>query len=194
MPRRILIIQGHPHTTGRHFCHAIADAYAQGAEATGNIVRRLNIADMHPGPMQNPEEFHEAPSDQMLKAQDAVRDATHLVFVFPIWLGTMPAMLKAFLEQLARNGFALGDAGKGRVPRPMLKGRSARVIATMGMPAFAYRLWFLNGGIGVLKRAILGLCGVSPVRQTTIGSIEAISDEERQHWLTRIEKLGRSAR
>lgn len=193
MAKRILIIQGHPHGNGQHFCHALADAYASGAETAGNVVQRLDVADLRPDLMQDPEDFHSAPNDVMLKAQDAVRDATHLVFVFPIWLGTMPAMLKAFLEQLARNGFALGDAGRGRIPKPMLGGRSARVIATMGMPALAYRIWFLNSGISVLRRAILGLCGVAPIRQTTIGGLGAIDAKDRQRWLARVEKLGRSA-
>lgn len=193
MAKRILIIQGHPHATGQHFCHALADAYANGAEAAGNVVQRLDVSEMHPALMEDPEDFYEPPCESMQKAQDAVRDATHLVFVFPIWLGTMPAMLKAFLEQLARNEFALGDAGKGRTPKPMLRGRSARIIATMGMPALAYRVWFLNSGISVLKRAILGLCGVAPIRQTTIGGLGAINEADRRKWLVRVEKLGRSA-
>ena len=29
--RRILIIQGHPDASQRHFCHALAQAYAEGA-------------------------------------------------------------------------------------------------------------------------------------------------------------------
>ena len=39
-------------------------------------------------------------------AQQDVGWAQHLVFVFPLWLGDMPALLKAFLEQIARPGFA----------------------------------------------------------------------------------------
>ena len=194
MAKRIVIIQGHPHGSGQHYCHALADAYAQGAAKGGHVVKRLDVAEIDPPNMRDPGDFHTAPSETIVQAQQAVRDSTHLVFVFPIWLGTMPAMLKAFMEQLSRNGFALGDAGIGKIPKPMLTGKSARIIVTMGMPGIAYRVWYLNSGVSVLKRAILGLCGVHPVRQTTIGGIEAIGDEGRRKWLRKVEKLGRSGR
>ena len=42
--RRILIIQGHPDPAGRHFGHALADAYAEGAMAAGHEVRRIEVA------------------------------------------------------------------------------------------------------------------------------------------------------
>ena len=64
---------------------------------------------------------------------------------FPLWLGSLPALLKAFLEQVLRPGFAF-DTGKAFSGR--LKGRSARVIVTMGMPAWVYRLWFHARGTG----------------------------------------------
>ena len=42
----------------------------------------------------------------MQKAQRAIASAEHIVIFFPLWLGTMPALLKAFLEQVLRPGFA----------------------------------------------------------------------------------------
>jgi Flavodoxin-like fold len=40
MPRRLTIVQGHPDPAGNRLCHALADAYATGAEAAGHEVRR----------------------------------------------------------------------------------------------------------------------------------------------------------
>ncbi|KAB2703138.1 hypothetical protein D7I41_21325 [Ochrobactrum sp. MH181795] len=44
------------------------------------------------------------------------RIAKQIVFVFPLWLGTIPASLKAFLKLVMRLGvaFACPEAGKGR--------------------------------------------------------------------------------
>ncbi len=53
----------------------------------------------------------------------------------------MPALLKAFLEQVFRPGFALICNGH-RFPQKGLVGKSARVV-TMGMPVFWYR-WFFR--------------------------------------------------
>ena len=44
LTRQIAIIQGHPDPAGHHFCHALADAYAKGAEAAGHQVQRIEIA------------------------------------------------------------------------------------------------------------------------------------------------------
>ncbi|MFP5404050.1 MAG: flavodoxin family protein, partial [Gammaproteobacteria bacterium] len=36
MSTRILLLQGHPDALQTHFCHALADAYAEGAAAAGH--------------------------------------------------------------------------------------------------------------------------------------------------------------
>ena len=72
-----------------------------------------------------------------------------------------------------------------------LQGKSARVVATMGMPAIWYRWFFRAHGVRGLERNILGFCGISPVRETLIGLVEAKSPAARQKWLDRLEALGR---
>ncbi|TIT71390.1 MAG: flavodoxin family protein, partial [Mesorhizobium sp.] len=82
------------------------------------------------------------------EAAEAVVWAEHIVFVFPLWPGTVPAMLKAFLEQVMRPGTAFAYPQKGEgFAKPFLHGRSARLVVTMGMPAPVYRLWFLGHGL-----------------------------------------------
>lgn len=189
----ICIIQGHPDGAGGHFDHALADAYARGAEAAGRAVARLDVARIAPAPLGSRAEFEAEPEGAVAEARAAIRSAGHLVIVFPIWLGGMPSRLVAFFEQVARAGFALGE-GAGGWPEERLAGRSAHVIVTMGMPALAYRLWFLNSGVAVLKRLILGMAGVAPIRQTTIGGVEAMPDSARARWLARIEEAGRRGR
>jgi putative NADPH-quinone reductase len=44
MTKRILLIQGHPDAGARHLCHALADAYAEGARAAGHEVRTVDVA------------------------------------------------------------------------------------------------------------------------------------------------------
>ena len=71
-------------------------------------------------------------------------------------------LLKAFLEQALRPGFAFDESS--RMPRKLLKGRSARIVVTMGMPAFVYRWYFGAHGLRSLERNILGFCGIRPIR------------------------------
>lgn len=195
MADRICIIQGHPHDDPAHFCHALAEAYAEGARESGASIERVDVARIAPACMSDPADFLTTPEDpQMIAAREAILAADHLVIVFPLWLGTMPAMLKAFFEQMARGGFAIGESEGGGWPAKHLRGRSARIVVTMGMPGLAYRLWFLNAGVSNLKRMILGMSGIGPIRQTTIGAIGTLDQAGREKWLARVRDLGRSRR
>ena len=44
--RRILLIQGHPDPKGGHLCHALAQAYADGAAEAGHKLRRVEVAQL----------------------------------------------------------------------------------------------------------------------------------------------------
>ncbi|HUZ92140.1 MAG TPA: NAD(P)H-dependent oxidoreductase, partial [Methylocella sp.] len=98
MTRRIAIIQGHPDPAGGHFCHALANAYAQGAEAAGHQVLRIEIAQLNFPLLRTKEDFNSGSPPSTLKpAQDTIGNADQIVIIYPLWLGAMPAMLKAFL-------------------------------------------------------------------------------------------------
>ena len=117
-----------------------------------------------------------------------------MVIVFPLWLGDMPARLKGFFEQALRPGFAIGEAAPGRLWKKLLKGRSARIIVTMGMPAFFYRLYYRSHSVKSLRRNILEFCGFSPVGTTLIGTVEDRSPGVREAWLAKMRLLGAAAR
>lgn len=125
-------------------------------------------------------------------AQAAIGWSEHVALFFPLWLGDMPALVKGFLEQVARPGFALGK-GSGGLGQKLLGGRSARVIVTLGMPAPVYRWYFLAHSVRSLERNILGFVGFSPVKRTLIGSVESMSDERRARWLREMRSLGEDA-
>lgn len=192
---RIVILQGHPDPAGGHFCHALADAYAEGAASAGHEVRRVETASLDFPILRTKEDFEtSATPPALLDAQEAILWANHLVLVYPLWLGTMPASFKAFLEQLLRPGFAFGGEDKAKPWRTRLKGRSVRVVVTMGMPAFFYRTWFGAHSLKSLERNILGFCGFRPIRDSVIGGVESGDGGQRRKWLARMAALGRKGR
>jgi putative NADPH-quinone reductase len=67
--------------------------------------------------------------------------AEHLVIIHPLWIGAMPALLKAFFEQALWPRFAMALTPNGGWNK-LLSGRSARAVVRMGMPAFVYRWYF----------------------------------------------------
>lgn len=190
-PRRILVIDGHPDPAGDHYCHALSAAYADGARSAGHTVDLLRIAELDFPVLRSPEEWlHGSPPPAIAAAQQRIGAAEHLVIIYPLWLGDVPALLKAFLEQVLRPGFALDQADKG-FPRKLLAGRSARVIVTMGMPGIAYRLYYRAHSLKSLERNILRFVGVAPVETTVIGGVGDIAT--REDWLERMRHLGENA-
>jgi putative NADPH-quinone reductase len=191
---RILLIQGHPDPKGRHFGQALAQAYADGAAEAGHALRRIDVAQLDFPLLRSADDWEHGSLPAVLKpAQDDIGWAQHLVVFFPLWLGDMPALLKAFLEQVARPGFAFHDDGNGGFGKKGLEGRSARVVVTMGMPALVYRYFFRAHSLKSLERNVLGFVGIAPVHETLIGMVERMPAQERERWLDKLRALGRKA-
>jgi putative NADPH-quinone reductase len=194
VPRTIAIIQGHPDPAGGHLCHALADSYAAGAAGVGHQIRRIELAAIDIPFLRAKAEFEGGPLPPSLAhAAEAIRAADHIVLIFPLWLGTMPALVKAFLEQVMRPGIAFEYQKKGW-PKKLLKGRSARVIVTMGMPALLYRWFYFGHALRSLKRNILSFAGIGPVRQSLFGMVEGAKPERVRRWLDRMRALGAGGR
>lgn len=189
---RIAIIQGHPDPAGHHLCHALADAYAEGAAL--HEVQRIEVARLEFPWLRTKQEFERGALPQALgPAQQAIAAADHLLIVYPLWLGTMPALLKAFFEQVFRPGFAL-DYGAGGWPKKRFGRKTARIVVTMGMPALVYRWYFLAHSLKSLERNILRFSGIHPIRESLFGMVEAAGETKRRRWLAKMRALGAAAR
>ncbi|GAB4088465.1 NAD(P)H-dependent oxidoreductase [Hydrogenophaga soli] len=197
MSRHILLIEGHPDAARRHLNHVLADAYCQGAVEAGHSVRRLWVAELDFALLRSQREWESTPVPLGLRqAQADIAWAQHLVLLFPLWLGDMPALLKGFLEQVARPDFAFKPdpaqpgnpfAAKG------LSGRSARVVVTMGMPAALYRWFYRAHSVKSLERNILGFVGIAPVNSTLVGQVDKLGSAGVARWERRLRQLGRDA-
>jgi putative NADPH-quinone reductase len=185
---KIAVIQGNPDPAGGHFGHALAAAYADAARVAGHEVRTIEVAKLEFPLLRASGDWQQAAPQSIRESQEILKWAQHLFIVFPLWMGDMPALLKAFFEQALRPGFAFGEARPGRLPKKLLNGRSAHIVVTMGMPAFFYRIYYRSHSVKNLKRNILEFVGVSPVRTTLIGMVEGKA-ETRSAWLARMAKL-----
>ncbi|WP_239700581.1 NAD(P)H-dependent oxidoreductase [Massilia sp. 9096] len=136
----VLVVQGHPDRQRYHLCHALVQAYAEGARAAGHDVELIEPAHLRFPLLSSRAEWeHGTLPPQLCAAQESIRRADHLVFVYPLWLGDMPAMLEGFLEQVARPRMFVTMVDGKPVPTRLLQGRSARLVISTGMPGLAYR-------------------------------------------------------
>ncbi|MBL8388048.1 MAG: NAD(P)H-dependent oxidoreductase [Hydrogenophaga sp.] len=193
-PSRILIVDGHPDVSSRHLVHTLVDAYAEGALAAGHEVRRVDVGALDFPLLRSAADWeHGVLPDTLKAAQDDIAWSQHIVLCFPLWMGDMPALLKGFLEQVARPGFAFHRDEQNPFGKKALGGRSARIVVTMGMPALLYRWYFRAHSIKSLERNILGFVGIAPVHETLIGLVDGLGEKGVAQWCAKLGKLGRQA-
>lgn len=190
---RILLIDGHPDPDPARYVHALAHAYAEGAAAARHEVRRVRVADLDFPVLRTQRQYREeAVVPAIRETQESLAWAEHVAIFYPLWLGDVPAWFKAFLEQLLRPDFAFRYPRRG-FPQPLLGGRSARVVVTMGTPAPIYAHIYRAHSLKSLERNILRFCGLGPVRHTIIGMVDG-GWTPRARYLDDMRALGARAR
>ena len=190
---RIAIVVGNPMPDS--YCEALGEAYRRGAESAGHEAKLLTLAKMNFDPVLREGYRRAQPLEpDLLVARQALLASEHWVLVFPLWCGDMPAILKGFIERVLQPDLLAIQASGGKASWKIFKGKSARIVMTMGMPGWFYRWYYGAHALKLLKRNILHFCGVAPVRATIHGMIEGVSDDRRKEWLREIEALGHQAR
>jgi putative NADPH-quinone reductase len=187
--RRILVIDGHPDSRAGRFVHACAQAYMEAAAEAGHQVKAIRVAELGFDWLKTNEDLaHGEPPRVIRSAQEDFAWCDHLVIVYPLWLGSMPALLKAFFEQLLRPGFAFKSDADGKLPKKLLTGKSARIVVTMGMPSIFYKWVYRAHSLKSLERNILAFVGFGPIRASVIGGVEG-NVKTRERWLQRLRQF-----
>ncbi|NHN32168.1 NAD(P)H-dependent oxidoreductase [Paenibacillus agricola] len=189
MRSKIAIINGHPYS--QSYCTALSEAYTKGAIASGANVRSIHVGALAFEPSLK-FGYHQRMEleEDLLAAQETIRWADHLVFVYPIWWGTLPAVMKGFIDRVFLPGFAYQSRPNSQLWDKLLCGKSARLIVTMDSPSWYNRWVYKQAGHHVMKRNILQYCGVNPVKITELCSVKASTDKQRERWLSDVEALG----
>lgn len=191
MSHKILIIDGHPDPKGPHFVHELADFYGRGAKEGGHAVRLLRVGELRFPLLRSSKAYLSGKTPESIRAaQKSIAWADHIVLLYPLWLGTVPAKLKGFLEQVVRPGFAFVERGRGQRPKRLLTGRSARIIVTRGMPELFEDVDRSPRSIRSVASDVLGLCGVRPVRVMVIGGADTLTAAERDKAQFDMRRLG----
>jgi len=185
---RILVILGHPQRDS--FCGALAQAYADAARSAGAAVRELYLGDLKFDPiLRHGYRQIQALEPDLVEAQEAIQWAKHLVFVYPNWWGSMPALLKGFIDRAFLPGFAFKYRTNSPLWDRLLSDRTAHLIVTMDTPPWYYRWVFKMPGHNQMRRTILEFCGIKPVKITEIGPVRAASLQQRKKWLAKVTGL-----
>lgn len=188
--KHVLIVLGHPRKES--YCGALAERYAEAARSAGAEVRTLLLGDLHFDPVLHVGYTTPQPLEADLQAAQAdVAWAEHLVFVYPIWWGAFPALLKGFFDRAFLPGFAFRYRKDSPMWDKLLTGKSARILVTMDAPSWYYR-WLVGApGDKQIRKSILEFCGIKPVRISHFGPIRPSTDAQRTRWLAEVADLAR---
>ncbi len=188
--KKILIINGNPDKES--FCSELAQNYKKGAESEGAICKSINLIDLDYDPVLRFGYRKRTDLEpDLLNIQQDITDADHLVFIYPTWWGTYPALLKGFIDRVFLPKFAFKYRENSLLWDKLLKGKSARLIVTMDTPKWYYKLIYKSPGHNSMKKGILQFCGINPVKITTLGPMKKSDEIKRSKWLNKVEKLGR---
>lgn len=190
MPKKILLINGHPDKESFNF--ALADAYKKGALKSGAEVKEIIIRDLNFNPnLQFGYRKRTELEPDLLDAQEKIKWAEHIVWVYPVWWGSFPAILKGFLDRVLLPGFAFKKRDNTIVVwDKLLKNKSARIISTVDQPVWYYILINRQPSTNSMKRLVSHFCGIRHVKATTIGPLKLSKESTRKKWINKVERLG----
>ena len=189
---KIMIVVGHP--VHRTFCAAIGHAYEKGALAAGHEAKLFLLSEMDFDPILRDGFRKEQPLEPDLRlAYQSLASCDHLVLIFPLWCGDMPALLKGFIERILQPDLIARENTETAMNWNIFPNKTARIVMTMGMPVSIYRWWYGGYALKLLTRNILHFIGIKPVRHTLYGMIGTSKPAARERWLREIEALGKAA-
>ncbi|MBW3019645.1 NAD(P)H-dependent oxidoreductase [Candidatus Woesearchaeota archaeon] len=154
----ILVVYAHPKTKGN------------GYEILQEVKKRkcevLDLYAMKFDPVLRDNELYTAGKDsvskKVLEIQKKIKKADGIVFIYPVWWGTMPAILKGFFDRVFTAPFAFEYVKKpiiGAVPKGNIK-KKAVVFLTTGAKKWQ-SLLLGNRFKHVIKNDILEFCGIN---------------------------------
>lgn len=190
--RKIMIVVGHPQTNT--FCEALAKSYQDGAQSAGHDVKSFALGALAFDPILHDGYRALQPLEPDLQdAYTALAACDHLVIIFPLWCGDMPALLKGFIERILQPDLITRENTEHAMNWSIFSNKTARIIITMGMPVSIYRFWYGAHALKLLSGNILQFIGIKPVRHTLLGMVGTSKPEQRRRWLDEAYALGKRA-
>jgi NAD(P)H dehydrogenase (quinone) len=188
MTKKILVFLGNP--TTESYSGKLASSYEEGAREAGFEVERINIADLKFDPILHMgyKEIQQLEPD-LLKMQEKINWADHIVIVYPNWWCTMPAVLKGMFDRMWLPGFAFNFDKQTKKLIQRLTGKTARIIIVAGTHSPFMTWWKFGDYTNEISHGILGFSGIK-TRVSAYGPTEKVSPDVLDHWAQSVKKLG----
>lgn len=188
MSKKILVINSNPNKDS--FGRSLAESYVNGAKESGADVQMLHLMDLKFDPiLWGGDKSTQELEPDLVKSQELIKWADHVVVVVPVWWANVPALLKGFIDRIFLSGWAYKFTGKNKWDK-YLTGKTSYFIITTGGPAFYYKLFLRNPIAKFLGRDTFGFCGFGKYGSVVIGGLASRNPEKCTMCLEKINKLG----
>lgn len=186
----ILVINGHPDK--KSFSASISNEIIENLNKEKHKIETLNLAEMKFDPVLRFGYRERMKEDaEITNSQELIQWADHLIFIYPIWWGSMPSLMKGWIDRVFTPGVAYSSNRKGifvlnfitgRQFKKLLKNKTADIITTSQGPGWWYKIF--SGiisvpdsyGIAVLKSAVLNHCGIKTKKVINLGNMNRDSN------------------
>jgi len=191
LQNKILIINSHP--DDKSFNYALSERYTSAAKTSGAEIKVIDLYKLDFTPFFKGIEHENIIEEDIKNAQLLLKWANHIVFFYPIWWATFPALLKSFLERVLVPGFSNENSNSDREFlqwHELLSGKTARLIVTMDSPPLFHIIKVKQPSYHTMKD-ILKFCGINSIKKTYFGSVKMSDENQRKLWLDKVEKMGK---
>ena len=187
---RTLIVIAHPDPNS--FNQAIQTHLVAALEAQNHQVRVRDLYGLEFDPVLSLDELKrydsqegEVPADVKAE-QDEILWADHLIFIYPTWWWSMPAVMKGYFDRVFLPGFAFSADEHGI--KGLLAGKKAWIIQTTGSD----QVYIEENGLDKMVKTPMGIglfnfCGIEVVDHQKLAGVPFVTDKEREEMLVRLE-------
>ena len=189
---KVVIVFNHPHD--RSFCNAILQSVSNGLAKGNHQIDIIHLDKDNFNPVMTAGDLKgfrdKKPIDpQVIEYSNRIKEAGHLVFIFPIWWELMPAMTKGFIDKVIFPGVAYDYTNVNNTRmKPLWENlKAVTMITTMNTPNYLYWLLFGNA---IKKAMILGTfwkIGFKNRKWISFNQVKQVSKEKRENWLAELE-------
>lgn len=189
---KTVIVFNHPYEES--YCTAILHAVTKGLQKVNHQIDLMHLDKDEFNPVMSKEDLkafvaHETTDPQVLDYHERLKEADHLIFIFPIWWDLMPATTKGFVDRVLSPGTVYKHHPRGFGLQPLLKKlKSVTIITTMNKPKIMYSLLTGNLIQKAMLRSVFKTMGYKNIHWISFTSVKSVSYQKRVKWLIDLEK------
>ncbi len=195
MKPKILVVYCHPNP--KSYTRAVLDAVLPGLAQCDVQVLDLHAEGFDPVLLVNEEhrrrDLDKVEATRVYREQIAWCDA--MFFIYPVWWGGFPAMLKGYLDRTFVSGLTYSFQGRPRtavLPDGLMRGKQAHFFYTLDSPALVA---FVDPGWLSNYFTVFRYCGFSAVRRHYLARLKLTTLAQRERWLVTVkDRAARIAR